>query len=111
MIDLDYRRAQNVSDDILATHTALDEALLKLSALTKSMVDASRDAGMPAAKNQKALEAVSEGIISLMASRRGFVSAHKHMIVIRGESTQQETDFGCLGNGPLKGKSPLRAVA
>ena len=111
MTELDYHEAQNVSDNIIATHAALDEALLKLSQLTGSMVQASRTSQMPAADSQKALEAVSEGISSLMTSRRGFVSAHKHMIVIRGKSNHQETDFGCLGEGPLKGNTPLRVVA
>jgi len=111
MTELDYQDAQNVSDNIVATHEALDEALLKLSTLTGSMVLAGRTAQMPAAENQKAFEAVSEGISSLMDSRRGFVSAHKHMVVIRGRSNQQETDFGCLGRGPNRGSSPLRVVA
>ncbi|NJM50853.1 MAG: hypothetical protein HC843_08200 [Sphingomonadales bacterium] len=112
MTKLDYHDAQNVSNNIIATHEALDEALLKLSALTESMVFASRNAGMPAADSQKALEAVTDGISGLIASRRGFVSAHKHMIIVRNQSNQQVTDFGCLGSGgPLKAKSPLRVAA
>jgi hypothetical protein len=111
MINLDYQNAQNVSDNIIATHIAIDEALLKLSDLTQSMVIACRDSAMPASQSQKALEAVNEGFTSLMASRRGFVSAHKHMIMVRGISTQKETDFGCLGGGPIAGNTPLRVVA
>ncbi|MFC4291236.1 hypothetical protein ACFOWX_02285 [Sphingorhabdus arenilitoris] len=112
MTKLDYHDAQNVSDNIIATHQALDEALLKFSALTESMICASRTANMPAAESQKALEAVTDGISGLMASRRGFVSAHKHMIIVRNHSNHQVTDFGCLsGDGPVKGKSPLRVAA
>ena len=111
MTELNYDDAQNVSDDIIATHQALDEALLKLSELTGSMVQASRSSDMPAAENQKALEAISEGISGLMTSRRGFVSAHKHMVVIKNKSNQQETGFGCLGDRPLTGSTPLRVAA
>lgn len=113
MIDLNYHQASKVSKDILATHEALDEALLKLTALTQSMVHASRGAGISAGKNQKALEAVSEGLSGLMASRRGFVSAHKHMIVIRNQSNHQVTDFGCNLNekSPKGSAAALRAVA
>ena len=70
MIDLNYHQASEVSNNILATHEALDDALLKLSALTQSMVHASRGAGMSAGKSQKALEAISEGLSGLMVSRR-----------------------------------------
>ena len=111
MTELDFHDAQKVSDNIIATHIAIDEALLKLTDLTGSMVQASRTAGMPAAHSQKALEAVSEGLVNLMASRRGFVSAHRHMVFIRDKSNQQETDFGCLRDGPLKGRAPLKVVA
>ncbi len=111
MIELEYKAADKVSDDILKTHAALDEALLQLSVLTQSMVEASRSAQIPAAESQKALEAVSDGITGLMASRRGFVSAHKHMIIIKGLSNQCETDFGCLNSGPARGSSPLRIAA
>ena len=113
MIDLNYHQASEVSNNILTTHEALDEALLKLSALTQSMVHASRGAGMSAGKNQKALEAVSDGLSGLMASRRSFVAAHKHMIVIRNNSNQQVTDFGCNLNekSPKGSAAALRAVA
>jgi hypothetical protein len=111
MIELEYKIAKDVSDNILQTHAALDEALLQLSALTQSMVQASRSAQLPASESQKALEAVSEGITGIMASRRGFVSAHKHMIVIKNLSDQRETGFGCLGSGPVRGEVPLRIAA
>lgn len=114
MIDLNYHQASEVSNNILATHEALDDALLKLSALTQSMVHASRGAGMSAGKSQKALEAISEGLSGLMVSRRGFVAAHKHMIIIRNQSNHQVTDFGCNANGtsPSRGSAAgLRAVA
>jgi hypothetical protein len=111
MIELEYNTALKVSDEIIQTHVALDEALMQLSSLTQSMVQASRNAQLKAGDNQKALEAVSDGISGLMTSRKGFVSAHKHMIAIKGLSNQRETDFGCLGNGPVRGKSPLRIAA
>ncbi len=111
MIELEYNTAQKVSDGILQTHIALDEALLHMSALTQSMVEASRRAQLPACKSQKALEAVSDSISGLMASRRGFISAHKHMSTIKGLSNQCETDFGCLGSGPARGQAPLRIAA
>jgi hypothetical protein len=111
MTNLDYKAALKVSDDIIEAHEALDDALLKLTALTQSMVQASRSAQMPAGDSQKALEAVSDGISGLMASRRGFVSAHKHMIIVKGLSNQCETDFGCLSDGPLKRSAHLHIAA
>jgi hypothetical protein len=111
MIELEYASSQKVSDDIIQTHIAIDDALIQLSNLTKSMVEASRNANMKASDNQKALEAVSDGITGLMSSRKGFALAHKHMIHIKGQSDLVTTDFGCLGHGPIRGKSPLRVVA
>ena len=111
MIELDYKSALKISNEIIQTHLALDEAMMQLSGLTQSVVQASRNAQLKAGDNQKALEAISDGINGLMTSRKSFVSAHKHMIAIKGVSNQCETDFGCLGDGPVRGKTPLRIAA
>lgn len=51
-------------------------------------------------------------ITNMCSARRDFVSAHKHMVAIKGESNLQEVGFGCLGDGPITtGSANLRIAA
>jgi hypothetical protein len=46
----------------------------------------------------------------MVDARKGFVNAHRKIVVAQRDSNLQEINFGCVGPGPLTRPSGLRVV-
>jgi Fe-S-cluster formation regulator IscX/YfhJ len=112
MHHVNHGDAERIASSIQTTHAAIDEAMLNFVQLTGTMLDAGRGSDIPAAASQKALEAATMAITNMCNARRDFVSAHRHMVALKGESDLREVGFGCLGDGPITtGSANLRIAA
>jgi uncharacterized protein YukE len=120
MITIPYEAAKKLATDIRSTHTAIDDALANIAALTTSMIDVCRASDIPPATSQAAFEHMTSGLTKMVDARAGFVSAHRKIAQVQGRSNLQVVNFGCVGDGPItnpKGKKadglsriPLRVV-
>ncbi len=120
MITIQYEAAKKLATDIRSTHTAIDDALANIAALTTSMIDVCRASDIPPATSQAAFEHVTSGLTKMVDARAGFVSAHRKIAQVQGYSNLQVVNFGCVGDGPItnpKGQAtpqnervPLRVV-
>jgi hypothetical protein len=110
MEQIAYSQAAQLASDIRSTHLSIDEALSDIANLTQSMLSVCRESTISAARSQAAIEEVTGGMVQMVAARKGFVAAHKHMVVVHKRSNLQEVNFGCDGNGPIRITTGLRVV-
>jgi Fe-S-cluster formation regulator IscX/YfhJ len=112
MHHLKFDDAQNIATSIQTTHAAIDDAMLNFVQLTGNMLAAASSSDMPASASQKAIEAATMAITNMCNARRDFVTAHRQMTAIKGQSDLKEVGFGCLGDGPITaGSAGLRIAA
>lgn len=108
MHQVNLTSARKLADDIKLAHAAVDTALIQMTRLTTNMLEVGTETGLAAAEGQKALEAVAEGITTIVVGRSRIVRAHRQMVTLQDRSNLAVTDLGCLP-GPLN-KGRLAAV-
>jgi tellurite resistance protein len=97
MIRLTEAAGRVISSDATTAFRDTDQALLSGVRLAASVLEGTVDSGLPPRTKQKLLESVSSSFDKMLAGRRDMVQAHTQMIVIQGQSSIAEVDFGCLG--------------
>lgn len=97
MLNIKQESAIKLASDIGYAHSAIDDALINIATLTKSMIDVCRDSNIPPATSQAAIEHVASGLTQLVDARKGFVNAHRKIIQIQSLTNVRETNFGCVG--------------
>ncbi len=110
MANIDYSLAAQLAADIRTANVSIDDALSGVMHLTQSILTVCRDAEIPAAKSQAAIEEVTSGMVKLVDARKGCVAAHKHILVVHRRSNLQEINFGCDGDGPIRNPKGLHVV-
>jgi hypothetical protein len=110
MANIDYSQAVKLADNIRTANISIDDALSNVMNLTQSILTVCRDSEIPAAKSQAAIEEVTKGLVNLVDARKGFVAAHKHIVVVHRRSNLQEINFGCAGDGPIRNPKGLHVV-
>ncbi len=110
MANYDFRTAQKLAVDIRSAHGAIDAALADLAALTCSVIDTCRSSDAPPSETQAAIEKITSGLVKMVDARNGFVSAHREIAIAHSKSNLNETNFGCVGSGPLTTPAGLRVV-
>ncbi len=112
MHHVNFNDAERIAASIQTTHAAIDDAMINFVQLTGTMLAAGRGSDIPAAASQKAIEAATMAITNMCNARRDFVSAHRQMTALKGQSDLKEVGFGCLGDGPITtGSANLRIAA
>lgn len=111
MIHIEYETAEQLASDIRSAHLAIDTALSDLASLTFSVIEACRHSDAPPARTQATIEGVASGLTKMIDARKGFVNAHRKIVVAQRDSDLQEINFGCVP-GPLTRPRPsaLRVV-
>jgi Fe-S-cluster formation regulator IscX/YfhJ len=112
MHHLKFNDAEQIAASIQTAHAAIDDAMINFVQLTGNMLAAASNSDMPASASQKAIEAATMAITNMCNARRDFVTAHRQMTALKGQSDLKEVGFGCLGDGPItKGSASLRIAA
>jgi len=111
MYQLDKATGSKIAGDIRAAHDAVDTALLRITQLSSTMLQAGDGMRLPPAEGQKALEAVVGSFSTQVDVRGQLIAAHRQMAAIKLRTDQAETDFGCLGDGPVLGRANLTVAA
>ncbi|WP_397576413.1 hypothetical protein [Sphingorhabdus sp.] len=110
MVNFEHETARQLASDIRSTHQSIDNALADLASLAFSVIDVCRNSDAPPAHTQAAIEGVANGLTMMVDARKGFVNAHRKIVVAQRDSNLQEINFGCVGPGPLTRPSGLRVV-
>lgn len=111
MHNIDENNGRRIAGDLIESYMAVSDAMVRLAALSTSMIEAEKDMRLAPADAHKALESVVDGFRAQFDIRARLIQAQRHMAVIKGQSDQAETNFGCLGDGPVLGQAKLRQVA
>ena len=84
---------------------AIDSTLLAQVRLTASIIETAEEAKAPVMATQKLLQALSDNMSGLVASRSDFVTAVRELNFIQSRSNLKEMAAGCPnGIMPLNGK-------
>lgn len=110
MVKYDVRSAQQLAADIRSAHGAIDAALADLAALTCSVINTCRSSDAAPAETQAAIEKITAGLVKMVDARDGFVRAHREIAIAQNKSNLKETNFGCVGSGPLTAPAGLHVV-
>lgn len=110
MVNFEHETARQLASDIRSTHQSIDNALADLASLPFSVIDVCRNSDAPPAHTQAAIEGVANGLTMMVDARKGFVNAHRKIVVAQRDSNLQEINFGCVGPGPLTRPAGLRVV-
>jgi hypothetical protein len=97
MIKLTEAAGRVISSDALTAFQDTDQALLSGARLAASVLEGTAGSNLHPRTKQKLLEFVSGSFDKLLAGRRDMVHAHTQMVVIQGQSSIAEVDFGCWG--------------
>jgi hypothetical protein len=110
MLKLNRAKVEQLADDIRNAHNAIDDAVANTATLVNSVLDVARSSQVPPATSQPIIENAVAGLNRIVEGRKGFVAAHAGIAQAQRDSDLAETDFGCLGEGPLTRPSGLRVV-
>ncbi len=110
MIHCDYEAAEKLAADIRSTHQAIDQALADVATLTNSVIEVCRSSNAPPSQTQAAIEGMAIGLTKMVDARKGFVIAHRKIVVAQRDSNLKEIGFGCVGDGPITKPAGLRVV-
>lgn len=110
MLKIKTSDAEQLASDIRNAHKAIDDAVSHTATLVNSVLDVARSSQVPPAKSQPIIEDAVAGLKRIVEGRKGFVAAHAGIAQAQRDSDLAETDFGCLGDGPLTRPSGLRVV-
>ena len=110
MYQVEHNTGMRIAADIREAHAAVDIALLRITELSRTMLQAGSDIQLAPAEGQKALEAMVGSFSTQVDVRGQLIAAHRQLSVIKLRTDQAETDFGCLGEGPLLGRAHLKVA-
>lgn len=110
MLKIARSGAEQLASDIRNAHHSIDDAVANMATLATSVLNISRDNAVPPAKSQPIIEEVAAGLSRMVDARKGFVEAHRNIAIAQRDSDLAETDFGCVGDGPLTRPSGLHVV-
>jgi len=87
-----------VAADITCMFKSVDTALFDVARLAATIMEANAASSVLPARLQGALDSTAASFSKLVESRKDMVQMHRKLAVIKGESQQRETDWGCLGD-------------
>jgi hypothetical protein len=109
MLDIKHNVGSVVAADTQSAIETLDRALAQQSRMCASIIEAAHDSNLSIGTTQPLLDAISNGLRSLVESRAHLTKAARHVAVIQGKSNLRETSFGCP-NGLYKG-APTKLIS
>ena len=95
MLDIKQAVGGVIAADTQASILALDQALAYQSRMCASVVEAAHDSNLSIATTQPLLEALTESMQGLSASRAHLAKAAREIALIQAKSNLRETSFGC----------------
>jgi 3-hydroxyacyl-CoA dehydrogenase len=96
MLKIEDTTGMVIAEDTKATIKAIDSALLQKARLAGSVLEASDQIGLPMAHSQKLLEGMARSFDHLVAGRADMLAVVRQLTVIKGKSTLDVVDYGCL---------------
>ena len=83
--------------------------ILDAARLTTSVMETKQGAAVSPGQSQKVLDSLTAGMSKIVDGRRDMVSAHRSLVVIKGESNLDVEDYGCFTVDANAAQEPVRA--
>lgn len=95
MLEIQNATGAVVAADTQASVAALDSAVLTQARLCASVVEGAAQSMLPISATQKLLQAMTDGMSGLVASRMEMVAVVRELTSIQKNSNLNVTSFGC----------------
>lgn len=112
MIELKTGAGLVVAGDVRNAFAAVDDALLNQARMYVSILEATKNANIPAGQTQRLLKSLTGSISQVVDGRAQAVDALKQMIDIKEHSNLAPVSYGCpIGWDDLKACAPAHITS
>ena len=106
------RAAKQIADQLIPAETALDQALISMTRLIETSVNARMDAQMPLSCGHQAIKGMSSVINLITQARDEMVDVHADLAETKILVSLREVSFGDMGGcPPVNAENTLTVVS